>query len=100
MNQLDFNGRTAVVTGGAAGIGLAVAQRLRTSGARLALWDRDPAALAAARDKLGGDTVIHEVDVADPHAVAAAARACATALERIDVLVCSAGITGPNTTTW
>ena len=45
MNRLDFNGRTAVVTGGAAGIGFAIAQRLAQSGARVALWDRDDGAL-------------------------------------------------------
>ncbi len=100
MNQLDFNGRTAVITGGAAGIGLATARRLQRSGARIALWDRDPAALDKARESLGGDVETHEVDVGDPHAVAAAARASAAVLDRIDVLVCSAGITGPNTTTW
>ena len=46
MNQLDFEGRCAVVTGGAAGIGLAVGRRLAQSGARVALWDRDAQALA------------------------------------------------------
>ncbi len=100
MNQLDFEGRTAVVTGGAAGIGLAVARRLQAGGARLALWDRDAAALERARKTFGEHAETYDVDVADPHAVATAARASATALGRIDVLVCSAGITGPNTTTW
>src|SRR5690242_5537623 len=100
MNQLDFAQRTAIVTGGAAGIGLAIASRLKESGARVALWDRDGAALASASEKMGGNVDVHEVDVADADSVAAAARACATALGRIDVLVCSAGITGPNTTVW
>jgi 3-oxoacyl-[acyl-carrier protein] reductase len=99
MNQLDFNGRTAVITGGAAGIGLAIAQRLVDSGGRVSLWDRDAAALEQARSALGGaDTRV--VDVADPASVEAAAQASAIALERVDALVCSAGITGPNTTTW
>jgi 3-oxoacyl-[acyl-carrier protein] reductase len=100
MNQLDFKGRTAVVTGGAAGIGFAVAQRLVASGARVALWDRDAAALAKAQTALGGDTLTQAVDVADAASVDAAARATAAAFGRIDALVCSAGITGPNTTTW
>ena len=45
MNQLDFSGRSAVITGGAAGIGLAIAQRLIASGGRVSVWDRDAAAL-------------------------------------------------------
>jgi 3-oxoacyl-[acyl-carrier protein] reductase len=99
MNQLDFNGRSAVITGGAAGIGLAVAQRLVDSGGRVSLWDRDAAALDQARIALGGaDTRV--VDVADAASVEAATQESAIALERIDALVCSAGITGPNTTTW
>ena len=52
MNELDFRKRTAVITGGAAGIGFAIAQRLAASGATLALWDRDAAALAAAQAAL------------------------------------------------
>lgn len=100
MNQLDFSGRTAVITGGAAGIGLAVARRLAESGGRVSLWDRDAEALDSARAALGSAAEARRVDVADPASVASAASATATALERIDALVCSAGITGPNTTTW
>lgn len=100
MNQLDFSNRTAVVTGGGTGIGFAVAQRLAAGGARVALWDRDAAALAKAQAALGGGTVVQAVDVADAEAVAAAATATAAALGRIDVLVCSAGIAGPIHTTW
>jgi 3-oxoacyl-[acyl-carrier protein] reductase len=99
MNQLDFRGRAAVVTGGAAGIGLAVAQRLAQSGAKVALWDRDAAALAAAAATLGG-AATHAVDVADADAVDRACAATVAALGGIDVLVCSAGITGPNLPTW
>ena len=99
MNQLDFNGRTAVITGGAAGIGLAIARRLVASGGRVSLWDRDAAALEQARNALG-DADTRMVDVADAASVEAATRESAIALERIDALVCSAGITGPNTTTW
>jgi 2-dehydro-3-deoxy-L-rhamnonate dehydrogenase (NAD+) len=100
MNQLDFKDRTAVITGGAVGIGFAVAQRLGASGAKVSLWDRDVAALAKARSALGAitktqtDTCV--VDVADAVSVDAATRATVAALGRIDVLVCSAGITGPN----
>jgi NAD(P)-dependent dehydrogenase (short-subunit alcohol dehydrogenase family) len=100
MNQLDFNHRRAVVTGGAAGIGLAIAQRLLASGAAVALWDRDDRALATANEKLGGSAVVQVVDITDHAAVEATAKASAERLGGIDVLVCSAGITGPNTTTW
>jgi 3-oxoacyl-[acyl-carrier protein] reductase len=100
MNQLDFRGRRAVVTGGAAGIGLAVAKRLAASGARVALWDRDDRALAGARAALGDGATTDALDVADYEAVERAARATAERLGGIDVLVCSAGITGPNTSTW
>ena len=100
MNQMDFRSRCAVVTGGAAGIGLAVAKRIAASGARVALWDRDEHALAAARTAVGAGTVTHALDVADSAAVERAARAAETELGGVDVLVCSAGITGPNATTW
>ena len=100
MNQLDFNQRTAVITGGAAGIGLAVARRLAASGAKVALWDRDEAALAKARVDAAGIVFTSALDISDYDAVARATAATAEALGRIDVLVCSAGITGPNATTW
>jgi 3-oxoacyl-[acyl-carrier protein] reductase len=100
MNELDFRNRTAVITGGAAGIGFAIARRLAASGAALALWDRDATALATAKAALPGGTLTHALDVADPAAVARAAGITAATLGRIDVLVCSAGITGPNAPTW
>ena len=95
MNQLDMNGRCAVVTGGAAGIGFAIAKRLATSGARLTLWDRDAEALAKAASSLGGAVTV-EIDVADEAQVELAVVSTINAMGRIDALVCSAGITGPN----
>lgn len=100
MNTIDLKGRCAVVTGGAAGIGLAVAQRFAASGARVALWDLDEAAAKAAAASLGDGHLGIAVDVADEHSVQRATDATAAAFGRIDALVCSAGITGPNTTTW
>ena len=90
-----FAGRMAIITGGASGIGAGIAARLAAEGARLSLWDRDATALAKAE-------AAHKatLDVTDPDAVHRAAADTATALGRIDILVTSAGITGPNHTTW
>ena len=100
MNQLDLRNRRAVVTGGAAGIGFAIAQRMIASGARVMLWDRDPAGLDRARRELGAQAIALAVDVADDDAVGRAASATEASMAGIDILVCSAGVTGPNTTTW
>ena len=95
-----FAGQVAVVTGGVSGIGFAVAQRLVAEGARLAVWDVNAAALADASARLG--TPVHTValDLADADAVQAAADGTAQALGKIDILVASAGITGPNGPAW
>jgi 3-oxoacyl-[acyl-carrier protein] reductase len=95
MNKLDFEGRRAVVTGGAAGIGLAIAQRLAASGARVAIWDRD-----AASAGVPGFPHAETVDVANAASVERAAASTAQALGGIDVLVCSAGVAGANAMTW
>ena len=100
MNQLDMKGRTAVVTGGAAGIGFAIAQRLAVSGARVSLWDRDENALAEGARAIGEGTHTARLDVSHEGEVAGARDVTLAALGGIDVLVCSAGITGPNLTTW
>jgi NAD(P)-dependent dehydrogenase (short-subunit alcohol dehydrogenase family) len=97
MNQLDFKDRVAVITGGAVGIGFAIAQRLVASGAKVSLWDRDAAALAKAQSSLGATADTRVVDVSDATSVEGVASATVAAHSRIDVLVCSAGITGPNT---
>ena len=98
MNTLDVNKRNAIVTGGAAGIGFAIAQRLSASGARVSLWDRDEAALARAREALGDRTHALPVDVTDENKVKDAFALTLQAMGQVDILVCSAGITGPNTT--
>jgi NAD(P)-dependent dehydrogenase (short-subunit alcohol dehydrogenase family) len=100
MNTLDLEHDNAIVTGGAAGIGLAIAQRLVSSGARVSLWDRDDQALAQAARALGGETHTARLDVSDEGQVQRAFAETAKALGRVDVLVCSAGITGPNMVTW
>ncbi|MEA2719657.1 MAG: 2-dehydro-3-deoxy-L-rhamnonate dehydrogenase, partial [Candidatus Eremiobacteraeota bacterium] len=99
MNELDLNERVAVVTGGASGIGLAIARRLVASGARLALWDARADSLAAAAADLQG-TLTTVIDVRDYASVERARDAAIAAFGRIDILVNSAGITGPNVVTW
>ena len=90
-----FEDRTAIVTGGAAGIGLTIATRLAAEGAQVSLWDMDRDALAAAKSKLGaGDT--QHLDITDAGQVARAMQASVAALGKLDVLIASAGITGPN----
>jgi len=100
MNILDLKGRNAVVTGGAAGIGFAIAQRLAASGARVSLWDRDARALAESAKALGASTHAVSVDVADETDVCLARDETVRELGGVDILVCSAGITGPNLATW
>ena len=100
MNQLDFAGRHAVVTGGAAGLGFGIAQRLIASGGSVTLWDRDEAAAAKACSALGAKAFAVKVDVAQQPSVAAAVAATLVHAPRIDALVNSAGITGPNVKLW
>jgi NAD(P)-dependent dehydrogenase (short-subunit alcohol dehydrogenase family) len=100
MNQLDFQGRHAVVTGGATGLGYAIAQRLIQSGGSVSLWDRDEAAARKAALALGAKADSVWVDVSDHESVQAAVQATLQGAARIDALVNSAGITGPNTRLW
>ena len=88
-----FAGQTAIITGGAAGIGRSIADRLLAEGASVILWDRDPVALAAAA-RVG--FTVESVDVADDAAVAAATAKAMSMSGRLDVLVHCAGIVGPN----
>jgi 3-oxoacyl-[acyl-carrier protein] reductase len=99
-NQVDLKGRGAVITGGARGIGFAIARRFIASGARVSLWDMDAAAIDAAKKELGPLTHGHVVDITNDADVAKAAAATERALDRIDILVNNAGITGPNQPTW
>ena len=102
MNQLDMHGRVAVVTGGARGIGRAVAERMLVSGAAVALWDLDARALDAAAAELSraGTVSTHTVELTDETAVRAAAEASTARHGKVDVLVNNAGITGGNAATW
>jgi NAD(P)-dependent dehydrogenase (short-subunit alcohol dehydrogenase family) len=100
LNQLDFQGRHAVITGGATGLGYAIAQRLLNSGGMVTLWDRDEKAAQQATITLGSKASAVTVDVADFASVQDAVKRTTAQSRRIDALVCSAGITGPNTKVW
>ena len=102
MNKIDLRNRTAIVTGGARGIGYSCAERLLESGAIVMLWDQDAPALeqaVAALRKIG--TVYSAVvDVTQENSVDHGAKAAIAEMGKIDILINNAGITGPNKTTW
>ncbi len=100
MNSIDLKNRVAVITGGAQGIGYAVAERFIASGAQVVLWDIDAAQLAKAQAALGAAATTASVELTDANAVAAAASAVLAQHQRIDILVNNAGITGGNAPTW
>ena len=102
MNHIDLQGRVAVVTGGAQGIGLATCERLLRSGATVVIWDVDTAKMEAARAALAtlGPVHVRAVELTDDAAVGAATAAAVAQAGRIDILVNNAGITGGNATTW
>jgi len=101
MNQYDFAGKVAVVTGGAQGIGLAVVTRLLAGGASVAIWDRDPQALREAAASLAGQGTVHTVavDITDWASVQVACTDTSAALGPVSILVNSAGIAGANAPT-
>lgn len=98
MNAIDLAGRTAIVTGGAQGIGLAVARRFLASGAKVCLFDMDAAALDAARTELGEGVLTQVVNITDLPGLQAAHAATEAALGPVALLVNSAGIAGNNAT--
>ena len=102
MNQIDLKGRVAIVTGGARGIGYAVAQRILQSGGVVSIWDVDEEALERARSTLSafGEVARVALELTKDVDVQAAVRATVERFGRIDVLINNAGITGGNGPTW
>ena len=98
MNRIDLSGQVGVVTGGAQGLGLAMARRLLASGAKVGLWDMNGERLEAAKAELGEGAAITVVDITDAEAVVEAHRQTEAALGPVSILVNSAGIAGPNHT--
>ena len=98
MNKIDLTGQTAVVTGGAQGLGLAIARRIAASGARVCLWDVNGKELAAAAASIGQAASSVVVDITDADAVIQAVTRTEEEAGPISILVNSAGIAGPNHT--
>ena len=95
-----MQGRHAVITGGATGLGYAIAQRMLASGASVTLWDRDTSALSKACAELGSQAHGVTMDVGEHASVVAAVSQTLKQSPAIDALVNCAGITGPNTQVW
>ncbi|MEC7424033.1 MAG: SDR family NAD(P)-dependent oxidoreductase [SAR324 cluster bacterium] len=102
MNQIDLNEKVAVITGGAQGIGLAIAERMLDSGASVSLWDRDQKLVEETARSLEsrGKAEAVVVDVTDLDSVKSATEKTKTSMGSIDILVCNAGIAGPTVKVW
>lgn len=102
MNHIDLKNRHAIVTGGAQGIGFAIARRLLDSGAFVSLWDRDEQTLsnAVAEFRAGDRVFAVPMDVSDASSVEAALHSTLATCGKIDILIANAGIAGPNHSTW
>jgi 2-dehydro-3-deoxy-L-rhamnonate dehydrogenase (NAD+) len=94
MTDTDFQGRVALVTGGASGIGAATAGRIRAGGGRVAILDLDPARVQATAEELGDGTLGIAADVTSSAAINAAVAQAESEFGGLDILVCSAGIAG------
>ncbi len=96
MNQIDLHGQVAVITGGAQGLGFAMARRIAASGAKVSLWDRDAGLLQSAKTELGEMASTVTVDITDYDGITAAVNQTEREAGPISILVHSAGIAGKN----
>lgn len=99
-NAIDLKDRIAVVTGGAQGIGRAIAERFIASGAKVAIWDMDKPLADKTAAALGQASKAYAVDVTNPESIESAVKATLIDFKRIDILVNNAGIAGGNAPTW
>ncbi len=99
-NNIDLNGRTAVVTGGAQGFGRAITERFVASGAKVAIWDFDQALAEKTAKEIGNAVSVFKVDVSDLAAVGATRDATLKAFGKSDLLVNNAGTTGATKPVW
>jgi 3-oxoacyl-[acyl-carrier protein] reductase len=96
LNQLDLKGRHAIITGGASGLGYAISERMIASGASVTWWDVNTEVMANASKSIGADVHCEKVDVTLHTSVVAALARTIQKRGKVDILVNSAGITGPN----
>ena len=97
MNKIDLNNRTAVVTGGVQGFGLAVVERFIDSGAKVVIWDRDQKLL----DDLNVDNTIKiNIDISNFDNVSSGFKLTLERVDKVDILVNNAGIAGPTVKSW
>ena len=91
-----FKGQNAIVTGGSSGIGAAISERLATEGAKVIIWD-----IKLPKNKQKHALVDYiDVDISDWQSIQTAIERSRKLIDKLDILVCSAGITGPNQTAW
>ena len=102
MNKIDLNGRAAIVTGGARGIGRAIVERFLASGAKVAIWDADAARTERTLGELaaGASVIGCDADITSEASLRAALDKTIAAFGKVDILINNAGIGGPNMTTW
>ena len=102
MNKIDLNNQTAVITGGAQGIGLSIAERFLDSGASICLWDRDEILVNETKIRLEKKGRVEAIvaDVSDIESVKKASEQTKSAFGSIEILICNAGISGPNMKLW